>query len=233
MNTVFMTAEDGARIAYDVSGSGPALLLLHGFGGDRQQWHTCGWVDRLCTDFTVITLDLRGCGESDAFVDPSRYSPAAHLNDLHAIADACGAARFALVGFSWGATVTRNLATLSDRLTRIVLIGSYFGHFFTEAYLATLMDFYGGDPIMAARVQGLRAWPGVDPTALRCPALVITGTRDGNVVNVLREQRAAIESVGIQLQIFDNLDHSGLIESVDTVLPRVRTFLAADLDAHS
>ncbi len=230
--TSTIMAPDGARIAYDVCGKGPALMLLHGFGGTRQTWHDCGWVTRLSTDFTVITVDLRGCGESDALLDPARYSPASHLSDLHAIADACDATRFVLVGFSWGATVTRNVAAQSDQVSRAVLIGTYFGHFFTEQYLATLLDHYGVDPVMAVRVNGLRAWPGVAPADLRPPALVITGTQDGNVVNVLREQRAAIESAGVQLLVFDNLDHSGLVESVDTVLPPIRAFLAAPADSY-
>lgn len=226
--TRFITAADGARIAYDVSGSGPALMLLHGFGNSRQIWHD--WVERLIADFSVITVDLRGCGESEAMLDPARYSPAAHMADLHQIADDCGAARFALIGFSWGATVARYLAAHSDRVARAVMLGTYFGHFFTEAYLATLLEFYSGDALMTVRVQGLRAWPGVEPADLCCPALVITGTEDGNVVKMLRAQRETLEAAGIGLEIFDGLDHGGLVEAVDTVLPRVCAFLVAGGD---
>jgi len=219
----FITAADGVRIAYDVSGSGPALMLLHGFGNSRLTWH--GWVERLRAEFRVITVDLRGCGESNAPLDPERYSPAAHVADLHRIADTFDAARFALVGFSWGATVARTLAAHSDRVTRAVLMGTYFGQYFTDAYLATLLDHYRGDPLMTARVEGLRAWPGGEAADLRCPALVISGTEDGNVVKMLRGQRATVEAAGIALEIFDGLDHGGLVEAVDTVLPRVRAFV--------
>ena len=221
-----LTAPDGARLAYDVSGAGPALMLLHGFGSRREVWQDTGWVNRLSADFTVITVDLRGCGESEALTDPARYSPEAHQSDLHSIADACGADRFALIGFSWGATVTRYLAARSDRVTRAVMIGTYFGPIFTEEYRARLMDHYGSDPIMAVRIQGLRAWDGIEPTELRCPTLVISGTDDGNVIKVLNAQRVMIEAAGITLHIFDGLNHGGLIESVDTVLPRVCAFLA-------
>jgi pimeloyl-ACP methyl ester carboxylesterase len=55
MATKFATAEDGTRIAYDVTGQGPALMLLHGAGKTRRDWHKVGYVDRLKDDFTVIT----------------------------------------------------------------------------------------------------------------------------------------------------------------------------------
>jgi pimeloyl-ACP methyl ester carboxylesterase len=45
--TRFSTSVDGTRIAYDVTGSGPALMLLHGAGKTRRDWHTLGYVERL------------------------------------------------------------------------------------------------------------------------------------------------------------------------------------------
>ena len=176
------------------------MALLHGFGNDRRTWHDTGWVQRLSGDHTVITVDLRGCGETSVFADPVRYAPVAHLDDLHGIADACGVDRSALVGFSWGATITRNIAALSDRVTRAVMIGTYFGTIFTDEYRAKLLEPYSGDPIMTARIQGTPAWDGVEPADLRCPALIVAGTDDGNVVKVLTTQRAAIEAAGFTLQ---------------------------------
>lgn len=63
--TRFVTSKDGTKIAYDVAGSGPAVILLHGGGQTRQAWHRAGYVERLAKEFTVITLDIRGNGESD------------------------------------------------------------------------------------------------------------------------------------------------------------------------
>jgi pimeloyl-ACP methyl ester carboxylesterase len=228
-NTRFITSADGARIAYEVRGSGPTLVLLHGFGNDRRQWHKHGWVERLCSEYTVITVDLRGCGESDVSSDPGFYAPAAHLNDMHAIMDACGAAAFALVGFSWGATVARHLVAHSDRVTRGVLISAYFGQYFTQTFLAAQIEQYGHDPILAARIQALRAWPGVELANLRAPTLVISGTKDGDVVKMLQAQRPALNAAGVSLDVFEDLDHGGLIEAVAVVLPRVQTFLAASV----
>ena len=71
--TRFATSSDGARIAYDVTGSGPAVMLLHGGGQTRRPWHDAGYVERLAQEFTVITLDLRANGESDRPTQPSKY----------------------------------------------------------------------------------------------------------------------------------------------------------------
>jgi len=56
---LFAISPDSTRIAYDRCGSGPALVLLHGGGGSRQEWHQVGYVHRLRDHFTVISLDLR------------------------------------------------------------------------------------------------------------------------------------------------------------------------------
>ena len=63
---MFATSNDGVRIAYEVYGTGPALLLLHGFSNDRSLWTKHRWIQYLKPMFTVITMDMRGCGESDA-----------------------------------------------------------------------------------------------------------------------------------------------------------------------
>lgn len=60
MATRFSVSKDGTRIAYDVTGQGPALMLLHGAGKTRQDWGKVGYVDRLKDDFTVIAIDIRG-----------------------------------------------------------------------------------------------------------------------------------------------------------------------------
>ena len=62
---MFLTSPDGTRIAYDVQGNGPALLLLPGLAERRRIWQELGYVDRLCNHFQVITMDRRGMGESD------------------------------------------------------------------------------------------------------------------------------------------------------------------------
>jgi len=56
----FATSSDGIRIAYEVHGTGPVLLLLHGFSNDRSLWAKHGRIAHLQPAFTVITMDMRG-----------------------------------------------------------------------------------------------------------------------------------------------------------------------------
>src|SRR5262245_237846 len=85
---------DGTRIVYETTGSGPALMLLHGGGQTRRSWHDAGYVDRLSKRFTVITVDLRGGGESDKPDTAAAYAVERVLADLLAVADAASAKTF-------------------------------------------------------------------------------------------------------------------------------------------
>ena len=118
---------DDVRIAYTVCGSGSPLMLVHGGGGSRLDWDVAGYIDRLSGDSKVITVDLRGHGESDKPVDPAAYTMEKMEADLLAVADACGAGSFALWGMSFGSKICRSLAVHSDRVQRMVLLGAQFG----------------------------------------------------------------------------------------------------------
>src|SRR5262245_51331973 len=111
--TLFATSRDGTRIAYDITGTGPALILLH---GGRRDWHGAGYVSRLSPEFTVITIDQRGSGESDKPLAASAYAIDKLVDDVLAVADAAGAQRFALWGFSYGANIGRYVVVRSDRV---------------------------------------------------------------------------------------------------------------------
>ncbi|MFB0537713.1 MAG: alpha/beta fold hydrolase [Anaerolineae bacterium] len=251
MNTNFVTSSDRFQIAYDVHGSGPALLLLHGFSNDRTIWSAHEWIDRLQQQFTVITMDLRGCGESTGVTNPAAYAVEHHLADLHAVTDACGFDQFRVWGWSFGATIGLHLASRSPRVMQAVIAGTYFGRIFTEAYIQRQLTqieplaraqaegkldqldlppetraFAARTnlPVYLARLKGLSSWPSVEPQDVQCPMLVYTGTADGNVVVQLQEQRAAIEAAGLQLHIFDELNHIQLLSQQDTVFPVIQAF---------
>ena len=68
---------DGFQLAYDRSGTGGAVVLLHGWPGDRMDYRD---VTPLLSDCTVVVPDLRGFGESDKHPAPpaEAYSAAAH-----------------------------------------------------------------------------------------------------------------------------------------------------------
>jgi len=126
MKTNFANSPDGTRVAYDRSGTGPAIMLLHGGGSTRQEWHKAGYVSRLREKFTVITMDLRGHGETGMHTNPEYYTPEKMGQDILAVADACGFEHFILWGMSYGGNVSRYLAQTAHRSSI-----SYFSNFFT------------------------------------------------------------------------------------------------------
>ena len=96
MTTRYATSSDSTRIAFDLTAAGTPLLLPHGGGGSRADWHENGYVARLQNEFTVIAVDLRGHGESNKPADPAMYATGKMGDDILAVADTCGVDRFIL-----------------------------------------------------------------------------------------------------------------------------------------
>jgi aminoacrylate hydrolase len=68
----FLDRPDG-RLAYDINGSGPPLLLVTGLGGSRRYWANV--VPALAREFTVITHDHMGIGDSQGTRTRTRWKP--------------------------------------------------------------------------------------------------------------------------------------------------------------
>lgn len=141
MDTRFATSPDSTRIAFDVSGIGTPVLLLHGGGSSRLDWHETGYVARLRDEFTVIPIDLRGHGESDKPADPAYYSSDKMSQDILAVADICGLDQFILCGFSFGGKVSRPLAARSDRLSKLIMLGNPLGPGVSGEFRQFVLDF--------------------------------------------------------------------------------------------
>src|SRR5437660_377565 len=98
MKTQFARTVDRTRIAYDICGEGPGLFLLHGMPEGREQWHESGYVEQLQHYFTVVTMDMRGFGESDAPLSPDAYALGHILGDVDRVAESCELDRFLIWG---------------------------------------------------------------------------------------------------------------------------------------
>ena len=102
---------DGATIACVVGGSGPPLLMLHGYPQTHAMWHRIA--PALARRYAVVCADLRGYGDSskppsDAGHVP--YSKRAMAADMVAVMRALGHPRFRLVGHDRGGRVAHRLA---------------------------------------------------------------------------------------------------------------------------
>ncbi|HEY0777298.1 MAG TPA: 2-succinyl-6-hydroxy-2,4-cyclohexadiene-1-carboxylate synthase [Gemmatirosa sp.] len=91
---------DGLRLHVARAGTGPALLLLHGFTGAGTTWAPL--VAALGGRYTTLAVDLPGHGRSGAPADPARYALARLADDLTRVLDACDVTRVAVLGYSLG-----------------------------------------------------------------------------------------------------------------------------------
>lgn len=93
---------DGMPIAYLVGGAGEPLLLVHGFGGDKDNWTRMA--RHLTGEFRVHAIDLPGFGESTR--DPRlRYGFEDQVERVDAIATALGLEQFHIAGNSMGGMI--------------------------------------------------------------------------------------------------------------------------------
>ena len=91
---------NGVNIYYEVHGSGPVILLTHGYSATAQMWK--GQIEPLTKKHTLVTWDMRGHGQSDYPADQSAYSEEATVGDMAAILDAVGAKKAIVGGLSLG-----------------------------------------------------------------------------------------------------------------------------------
>jgi pimeloyl-ACP methyl ester carboxylesterase len=91
---------DGVKIYYEVHGSGPPLILTHGYSSASTMWQ--GQIEALSKQHQLILWDMRGHGQSDYPADPTAYSEALTVADIAALLDEVGAARAIVGGLSLG-----------------------------------------------------------------------------------------------------------------------------------
>jgi pimeloyl-ACP methyl ester carboxylesterase len=112
------------KIAYEIRGTGDPHVLVHGLAYDRAGWGSLP--DLLAEQFSVILLDNRGVGESDA--PPGPYSVAQMAADVAAVLDDCGLAKTHLFGVSLGGYIAQEFTlTWPERVDKLVLCSTAVG----------------------------------------------------------------------------------------------------------
>ncbi|MEP7182817.1 MAG: alpha/beta hydrolase [Betaproteobacteria bacterium] len=186
--TAYRIATAGAEIHCESGGSGPPLLMLHGYPQTHAMWHRIA--PALAESFTVVCPDLRGYGDSSKPDGGGRhvnYSKRAMAQDMVELMRTLGFARFRLAGHDRGGRVAHRLtldhpdavervAVLDISPTRIMygqtdqaFATAYYHWFFLIQPFDLPERLIGADPVYYLR-RKIGSWSGglsyFDPRAL-------------------------------------------------------------------
>ena len=153
------------ELAYEREGTGPAVIFMHGIGGNRTNWdeQQTGLSSRYCT----VAWDARGYGDSDDPDKPLNFSDFA--GDLNALLDHLGVQAAHLVGLSMGGMIAQDFyGRYADRVATLTLADTSQG--FGAAGEADRQDF------LAPRLKPLQE--GLTPADLAPKMIdVLAGSR--------------------------------------------------------
>ena len=117
---------NGISFYYEVSGSGPSIILCHGYTGSHQDWMF--QVPVLAQKHQVVTIDHRGHGTSDAPSSADAYSIPTLGDDLYGLLNYLDIAGCCLVGHSMGGLVALQLALYQPHIvSSLVLVDTASG----------------------------------------------------------------------------------------------------------
>jgi pimeloyl-ACP methyl ester carboxylesterase len=259
MKTSFVISPDGPRIAYDVTGEGSPIVLLHGGGHTRQNWHDVGYVKRLKHNFKVIAIDIRGNGESDKPIDPTYYTTDKMCQDILAVADACNVEQFTIWGFSYGGNIGRYLAAQSDRVEKFIIIGIPFGLGASGDFRQFIEEFRDHwQPILQAQNEGtfdtaslstddqqalektniavdlaslsaMLEWGVIEPSNIGCQTLWLVGSKNETAMASIREYEEELRMSKVRVEVIEGINHREEFTEIDRTFPLMLAFTSSEV----
>ena len=112
-----ITSADGTEIAFERTGSGPPLVLVHGASIDHRYWEHSGVRPTLAEHCTVYAMDCRGHGESE---HPDEFELEAEFEDVAAVVESIDEP-VTLLGESGGAFYSLEAALRIENLNGLIL----------------------------------------------------------------------------------------------------------------
>ena len=111
---------NGIKIRYDVAGSGPAVLLSHGYSATGHMWDA--QLAMLADRYRAVAWDMRGHGETESPDDPAQYSAELTVADMQALLTHLGVPRAVIGGLSLGGYVSLAFALAHPGMVRALVI---------------------------------------------------------------------------------------------------------------
>jgi pimeloyl-ACP methyl ester carboxylesterase len=221
---VVAVSKDGTNIASWRSGTGPAMVLVHGTAMDHSQWD--GVVPELARYFSVYAMDRRGRGASG---DSLAFAIEREVDDVVAVANDIGDPVH-IVGSSYGAICALEAARLTQKIASLVL--------YEPPLLGMPGEFQLGflDEVERLSAEGRREEAAVQvyqnmmrlsPEQLeQLRADANWGNRVASVLPVPREMRA-VEDYRFNWDAYQDMDRHILLLDGELSPPRLRASTAA------
>jgi pimeloyl-ACP methyl ester carboxylesterase len=244
------TRSRGFTIHYEVSGTGPPLVLVPGTLSSAAQWEMFGYVRALSEMHRVVSVDPLGHGRSDKPHDPDAYAAAGVTADLLAVLDAEGLDQATVWGYSRGGWITYRFAAECPERVHRILVGGFASHaheaelpmqsawiehlgrcdwasfwqtFGIEDHPPMALIEQANDPLaIAAAVAGSqRPTRHVDLAAIRCPSFHYVGDLDPIATHV----RADAQALAAPVEVFAQATHLTAFANAAPALNAVSTWL--------
>ncbi|MGE0339411.1 MAG: alpha/beta fold hydrolase [Xanthobacteraceae bacterium] len=111
---------DGVKIHYAALGSGPLVIMMHGFPDHWLTWRH--QIDALSKQFRVCALSMRGYDRSDKPKGVENYSMRKLVGDCAAVIAAEGAPKATIIGHDWGGATAWNVGMRRPDLTERLIV---------------------------------------------------------------------------------------------------------------
>jgi len=151
---------NGIDLYYETHGEGPAVVFLHGVGGNHAAWYQ--QVPFFSKHYQAITVDQRGFGHSD---DTNGLGRASFVEDIKGLVDSLGLQNVAIVSQSMGGGAGMGFAVRYPERTRALVMADTLGGIDLPPHLKAMADANSAatrDLSQLDRVLA-RSFPGRDP----------------------------------------------------------------------
>ncbi len=244
----------GVQIYYEIEGSGPPIILVHGFGGDGETWRDWGFVEALKDDYNLITIDVRGHGSSDKPHDSSAYYSRIMAHDCISVLDTLGIEKVHFWGYSMGGGVGFRMAQHAPHRLNSLILGGI------QPYESEADEPNPFNWLLDTLEQGLDAWVGLgeqlfqltpkmkerfltsDIEALKACFLSDSGERLEGILQAIEipcliyvgeddvsefsgAKKCATEISNARFISFPGFDHMATMVQSEVVLPHIKQFL--------
>jgi pimeloyl-ACP methyl ester carboxylesterase len=235
IETIRVQAPDGALTGARYSGTGPALIFVHGVGSTAAIWDV--QLQAFSDGFTCAAVELRGNGTFPD-PDPALISRAGYAADVLAVAGALEIDRFTLVGCSLGGVVAFELyGRVPDRFDALVTVGSFArypdGQAAADAINATLSQLGDMRAFAEARAAKLALPPArTRETIEQMACKSVASYRAATIATWTGDYRSALGTIGVPALVLcgenDMVAPRALSEEIAAGIPGARFAIVPD-----